>query len=182
MTGTFRLLFWVLFMTLHHHPSHQNSPEMLGHAQRTAPHQHVLPRWWEPPYSLFTFCLKSLYHLTEEHSTCPGPEIGATTLHRGEAQPTSPPEEPALGGLLCSRSPLLPPGHFKCPDLPPTPRSQQTSSHCWIPAGVGGSGKENLTQRREHELSDVQRSMLGVPIWNSKAYFPTELVWWMLTG
>ena len=37
-------------MTLHHHPSHQNSPEMLGHTQGTAPHQYVLPMWWAPPY------------------------------------------------------------------------------------------------------------------------------------
>lgn len=28
--------------------------------QGTASHQDVLPMWWAPPYSLFTFCLRSL--------------------------------------------------------------------------------------------------------------------------
>ena len=85
------------------------------------------------------------------------------------------------GKLPLLSEPFTSPWPLQMP-RPSTPRSQQTSSHCWIPAGVGGSGKENLTQRQEHELNDVQKSVLGVPIWNSKAHFPTERMWRMLTG
>lgn len=85
-----------------------------------------------------------------------------------------------LGSFLALRASFTSPWPLQMP-RPSTPQSQQTSSHCWIPAGLGDSGKENLTQRQEHELNDVQRSVLG-PHLELKSLFPTELMWWMLTG
>lgn len=172
MTRTLGLLFWVLFMILHHHSSHQNSPEMLRHAQGTASHQDVLPMWWAPTSLLTVHILSqvTLYHLTEEHSTCPGPEVELLLCTGAKHSLPNPPRGACSGKLsLLSRALYFPPGHFKCPDLPPHKANRQAAI---VNFQLGwGTAVRRISPRTEHELNDVQRSVLG-PHLELKSLFP----------